>query len=280
MSKPAVVSLLAHVVIVTLVVWLSSGRIETAAFDDAVHEDSHLVFLLSPGPGGGGGGGGLRQPRPVPKIARTGHDRARFSVPPVSEKPVITTARDNAKKQTPAAPVIQPPQVAAPDPVPTKVIVAPVETIAANDRDRDGAIEHPVDAPDSHGPGANSGAGSGQGTGNGQGLGSGIDDGEGGGTGGGPYRPGSGIAPPKLLREIKAEYTDDARRRNVTGDVLLEIVVRRDGGVGTVRVLQGLGAGLDEHAIEAVRQWRFDPARRKGNPVDVLVEVAVEFTLR
>jgi TonB family protein len=45
-------------------------------------------------------------------------------------------------------------------------------------------------------------------------------------------------------------------------------------------VLHGLGAGLDERAIYAVRQWRFDPARRKGIPVDVLVEVAVEFTLR
>jgi TonB family protein len=62
--------------------------------------------------------------------------------------------------------------------------------------------------------------------------------------------------------------------------VLLEIVVRRDGSVGEVRVLQGLGAGLDERAMTAVRQWRFDGARRKGVPVDVVVEVAVEFTLR
>ena len=74
--KPAVVSLVAHVALVTLVVWLSSGRIETAALDDTVHEDTHLVFLLSPGPGGGGGGGGLREPRPAPKIARKGDARA------------------------------------------------------------------------------------------------------------------------------------------------------------------------------------------------------------
>jgi protein TonB len=45
-------------------------------------------------------------------------------------------------------------------------------------------------------------------------------------------------------------------------------------------VLQGLGGGLDERAIAAVRQWRFAPARRQGQPVDVIVEVAVEFTLR
>jgi TonB family protein len=164
--------------------------------------------------------------------------------------------------------------------VPAKVIVAPVETVAANDRDREGAIEHAVDGRDSNGPGSNGGVGSGQGTGNGEGLGSGIGNGEGGGTGGGPYRPGSGIEPPRLLREVKAEYTEDARRRGITGDVLLEIVVRRDGSVGEVHVLQGLGAGLDERAISAVKQWRFDAARRKGVPVDVLVEVAVEFTLR
>jgi len=277
--KPAVASLVAHVALVALAVWLSSGRIETAALD-TVRENTHLVFLLSPGPGGGGGGGGLREPRPAPKIARRGDARLRISVPPVSEKPVITAAHDQAQRPTPAEPVIQPPPVPTPDPVPAKVIVAPVETVAANDRDREGAIEHAIEAPDSYGPGANGGVGSGRGTGNSEGQGSGIGDGDGGGIGGGPYRPGSGIEPPRLLREIKARYTDDARRRNVTGDVLLEIVVRRDGGVGTVRVLQGLGAGLDERAIDAVRQWWFDPARRRGVPVDVLVEVAVEFILR
>ena len=56
--------------------------------------------------------------------------------------------------------------------------------------------------------------------------------------------------------------------------------MRRDGSVGDVRVMQGLGSGLDERAVAAVRQWRFDPARRKGVAVDVIVEVAVEFSLR
>ncbi len=264
---PVIVSLLAHTTLVVLLVWLSTGRIETAPLDEAVHEESHLVFLLSPGPGGGGGGGGLRQPRPAPKIARLGESHLQVSVPPVSEQPV--------------QPAIQPPPPEpAPEPVPAKAIVAPVETIAANHRDRQGAIEHAVEGPDSNGPGSNGGVGSGRGTGNGEGLGSGIGEGEGGGTGGGPYRPGSGIEPPRLLREVKAEYTEDARRRGITGDVLLEIVVRRDGSVGEVHVLQGLGAGLDERATRAGKQWRFDAARRTGVPVDVLVEVAVEFTLR
>jgi TonB family protein len=60
----------------------------------------------------------------------------------------------------------------------------------------------------------------------------------------------------------------------------MEIVVRRDGSVGDVKVLQPLGGGLDERAVQAVRQWRFAPAQKQGVPVDVLVEVAMEFKLR
>src|SRR5882672_11177524 len=272
--KPVVLSLVAHAAVALLLIVLSMDRTETAPVEDPVHEETHLVFLLSPGPGGGGGGGGLRQPRPAPKIARRGEPRLQVSVPRVSEKPVMTTAREeDTPKPTPVQPVIQPPTPEpAPEPTPAKVIVAPVETVAANDRDRQGAIEHAVEGPDSNGPGANGGVGSGQG--------SGIGDGEGGGTGGGPYRPGSGVEPPRLLREVKATYTEEARRRGITGDVLMEVVVRRDGSVGDAHVLQGLGYGLEERAISAVKQWRFAPAMRKGVPVDVLVEVAVEFTLR
>ena len=79
---------------------------------------------------------------------------------------------------------------------------------------------------------------------------------------------------------MKPDYTDEARRRNLEGDVVLEIVVKSNGSVGSVKLLSGLGAGLDQRATDAVRQWRFNPARRYGVPVDVIVEVAVEFKLR
>jgi TonB family protein len=261
--KPAVASLAAHAAVVLLVVLLSMGRTESASIVDSPHEETHLVFLMSPGPGGGGGGGGLRQPKPAPKILRKSErPRPQLSVPPVKEaEPVV------AKQE-------------APEPEPAKEIIAPVETVAANEVDRVGQIEHAAQAPESNGPGSSGGVGTGQGSGNGEGLGSGIGDGEGGGTGGGPYRPGSGIEPPRLLHEVKAQYTEDARRRGIAGDVVLEVVVRRDGSVGDAHVLQGLGYGLDDRALSAVRQWRFAPAQRKGVPVDVLVEIAVEFTLR
>ena len=72
----------------------------------------------------------------------------------------------------------------------------------------------------------------------------------------------------------------DARRRGISGDVVLEIVVRQDGSVGDVKILEGLGGGLNERAVDAVRRWRFAPAERQGVAVDVIVEVSVEFKLR
>ena len=79
---------------------------------------------------------------------------------------------------------------------------------------------------------------------------------------------------------MKADYTEDARQRSISGDVVLEIVVRRDGSVGDIKILQGLAGGLNDRAVQAVRQWRFSPPIDRGPPVDVIVEVAVEFKLR
>jgi protein TonB len=166
-----------------------------------------------------------------------------------------------------------------PEPAPVAAIAAPIAPAAAAAEHRDGEIDAAVSTVASAGPGVN-GAGSGRDGGNGPGRGVGVGDGEDGGFGGGPSRPGSGIEPPRLLREVKAIYSEEARRANITGDVLMEVVVRADGSVGSARVTRGLGFGLDERAVAAVRQWRFAPARRLGAPVDVAVEVAMEFNLR
>jgi protein TonB len=219
----------------------------------------------------------MRNPLPTPRLERRGPRKTRVAVPKVSPDPVLVAKREPEPKPTPAP---QPkPVERAPEPTPSQVLVAPVAE-AASESERTGVIEQPRGEIESAGAGTGGGEGAGQGTGNGVGLGAGIGEGLGGGTGGGPYRPGSGIDPPRLLREIKADYTDEARRRNLTGDVVLEIVVKSDGSVGDITVLDGLGAGLDQRAVAAVRQWRFAPARRRGEPVDVIVEVAVEFTLR
>jgi protein TonB len=183
-------------------------------------------------------------------------------------------------------PTIAPPPPAQPvEPPPLggetfPVLNAPVIAAPADRSERDGALETTAPPSDSHGTGTVEGVGSGAGHGLGAGTGSGIGDGSGGGIGGGPFRPGAGITPPRMLHEVKATYTEEARRAGVTGEVLLEVVVNRTGGVGSVRLLRGLGSGLDQRAIDAVRQWSFAPATRNGTPVDVIVEVSVEFSLR
>ena len=232
---------------------------------------TRLVFIATPGPGGGGGGGGLRQKAPPPRAQRKG--TASLDSPmPVRKPPKPVEAAPKPEPPPPPPPV-------TPEPLPP--VVAPVATVAANEIELPGVIDEPAPKQsESRGPGAGGGVGSGAGTGLGKGEGSGIGDGSGGGMGGGPYRPGSGVMPPRLLREVKAGYTEDARRANLEGEVVLEIVVRRDGSVSDVKLLHGLPNGLNERAIAAVRQWRFSPATRLGQAVDVIVEVAVEFKLR
>lgn len=244
-----------------------------------------MVFLVQPGPGGGGGGGGLRQASPPTRVKMARPKPRPVSRPiPIRRPPSITTRAKvpPPRPQPPVRPVMRettPIQRSKPAPA-APAVVAPVVSDPADAEDARGTLDATRDAGPSAGSGSGGGAGTGAGTGMGEGDGAGIGPGSGGGTGGGPYRPGSGIDPPSLLREVKPSYTDQGRRQGVEGDVVLEIVVRRDGSVGDVKVLRRLGAGLDQKAIDAVRQWRFSPARRLGAPIDVVVEVAVEFKLR
>lgn len=266
---PVVVSGSLHaLVVIALVAMTSMGFAKPAAVESHEAQATRLVFLATPGPGGGGGGGGTRRPDPAPPALRKG----------------VSTLRSPLPVRRPA-PVDPPPVVRVSDPPPVKPeplppIVAPVVPVAADPEERPGVPADVPPAPQTRGSGDQGGIGTGQGTGVGEGSGPGVGAGTGGGTGGGPYRPGSGITPPTLLREVKPDYTEEARRRSLQGDVVLEIVVRRDGSVGDVKILQGLGGGLDARAVDAVRQWRFSPAQRQGVPVDVIVEVAVEFKLR
>lgn len=228
-----------------------------------------LVFLAIPGPGGGGGGGGLKMPSPPPRAERKAPVVRKVSSPAPPPRPYRPPPRPITREVTPPPP---------PAPLP---LHAPVVPDPGDVHEVIGLMEAPpAPAAPSAGPGDGGGTGRGQGTGIGEGDGAGLGAGSGGGTGGGPYQPGSGIEPPQLLREVRPVYTDEARRRAIEGDVVLEIIVRRDGRVGNVRVLRSLGSGLEERAIAAVRQWRFAPARRLGDAVDVVVEVAVGFSLR
>ena len=273
-SVPLAVSGTLHAGVVALVVLVTSLGLAPTAKTFAITEerpaDMHLVFLNIPGPGGGGGGGGALQKPPPPKAERKGRSSVSSPMPP-RERPI-------AVEPAPKPPEPEPPPSLKSEPMP--VVSAPIVQAPAEDRDRAGVFQQARAEAQSRGPGAGGGVGNGTGTGIGEGNGNGVGPGSGGGTGGGPYRPGSGIEPPRLLKEVRADYTDEARRLGLEGEVVLEIVVRQDGSVGDVKVLKRLGSGLDDRAVQSVKQWRFSPARRLGSPVDVVVEVAVAFKLR
>lgn len=269
-----------HVGALSMMILLAGLGVRSAPTEAMDPDPVRLVFLMTPGPGGGGGGGGLRQPAP-PARAQLRGDRAPRS--PVTVAKAAARHEPVVRDQTPP-PVLPDPTPDPPPPAartePTPPVTAPVVSVPSDPADRTGVLADSRSQARSHGPGSGGGTGTGQGTGSGEGNGAGLGDGSIAGYGGGPYRPGSGITPPGLQKEVKPIYSEEGRRRGVEGDVLLEVVVRADGTVGSVRVVRGLGAGLDDRAADAVRQWRFSPARRLGTPVDVLVEVAVEFRLR
>jgi len=94
------------------------------------------------------------------------------------------------------------------------------------------------------------------------------------------YKPGDGVSAPILVKEVKPQYTAEAKKAKIQGTVTLECVVQPDGTVGEVRVTKALDPGLDQEAIKAVKQWRFKPGTKDGKPVPVLVTLELTFTLR
>ena len=119
------------------------------------------------------------------------------------------------------------------------------------------------------------GRGSGLGSGNGAGLGSGV----GGNYGGGVRQVGGGVSEPKLIHEVEPEFSEEARKAKFMGNVLVSLVVDEHGVPQGVHVTRGVGMGLDEKAVDAVKQYRFRPATEGGKPVAVYLNVEVAFQI-
>ena len=94
------------------------------------------------------------------------------------------------------------------------------------------------------------------------------------------YSVASGATDPKLLHKVDADYSDAGRAAGVKGVVVLSIVVDPQGNVVNPTVVTSLGFGLDEKAIEAVRQWKFTPGFKDGKPVAVAKIVEISFVLQ
>lgn len=154
----------------------------------------------------------------------------------------------------------------------------------------------------SNGPGEGGGMGNTKGTGIGDGLGPGFGPGEDGNTGGGrkgppggggpggsdgdnPYDPDRIYSTPqvteraRVLSKPEPQYTEDARRNQITGTVVLRAVFSRTGEVTNIRAVNALPFGLTEKAIAAARLIRFRPATRDGRPVNVYMQLEYNFNL-
>lgn len=264
-------SLLVHAVAILVIYALvtQAPAPNPVASPERVTPIKELVWIASAGPAGGGGGGGNRTPDPPARLQTRGLDA--ISVPILAVPPV---APPRTLPPTPTPP---------PDPPPVALDLS-VRAMNAGEMASLGAVTgSPLAPPGSRGPGTNGGAGTGHDGGSGPDGGRGLDAGGPHGTGGGdPHRVGNGVTAPQLIRAVKPSYTTEAMRARIQGEVELSAVVRPDGSVTDLRVLRSLDQvfGLDEEAIKAARQWRFQPGTRLGQPVAVYVKIAVGFTMR
>lgn len=210
---------------------------------------------------GGGGGGGREEPTPA----------SRGRLPHASLTPPIVAP-------DPHPPAIEHPSLAV---VPTMQVDP--KLVPRQPGNVELGLLQGIEGPPSSGPGKGGGIGTGRGGGIGSGIGTGLGPGRGFNTNGGdPHLGGNdvrGATAPVILFQPRPSYTEDARTNKVEGKVLLEAVFAKDGKVRNVRVIRGLGYGLDEKAIDAVLQIRYRAAMRDGQLIDWQQRAEVSFTI-
>jgi len=257
----SMVSFVMHSAVIALIVWMAllPHKSVVVAQKPAVTPLDIRPFIPVTAPaqkvmGGGGGGGAHEIVEPIkghlPKIAKT------QTVPPqivLVDKPKLAVE-------------------------PTVVMPQEVK-VADTNMPNVGMPQSPQIAMASQGSGAGSGFGSGSGGGIGSGSGGGIGPGSGGGYGGGIMSVGGGVSAPQVVHAVDPEFTDAARSAKLQGAVSIELIVDTRGNPQNIRVVRPLGMGLDQKAIEAVRQYKFRPAMFQGHPVPVRVVIDVNFHL-
>jgi protein TonB len=245
-TRAGMVSLLVHACIVALLLYIGSLKPVQKAMKEVVTLVAPPPLPVKPVESKGGGGGGARQP--TVKKADAPKPAPRQFVPPR-----VDMAR--TRLEAPALLVADLPDI---DP-------ASIGNLTG------------LNALNGAGYGGGIGIGSGGGIGSrkGGGFGSGVD----GGTGGGVYRPGGDVTNPLATYKPEPEYSEEARKQKREGSVLLSLVVDENGKPVQIKVIHSLGLGLDEKAIEAVQQWRFQPGKKNGRPVSVLAQILVTFRL-
>lgn len=256
-----VLSVSLHIVIIAAIVWI--GMAVHTPVVDSMTTVAPIQFTLYDPPTppvlqvtrvrGGGGGGGEHQ-----LVAPT-----QGSLPKLVEKaPVIP---------------LEPPKINTP-----KLLIQPAATVQLpqdNPMPKLGAPHSQQVAMTSQGGGSANGFGFGIGPGVGSGRGAGQGPGSDRGYGGGVMSVGGGVSAPEVIHSVQPQFTAEARSQNFQGIVAVQLIVDSQGFPQDVRVVRHLGMGLDEEAIQAVKQYRFRPAKYEGHSVSVQMVIDVDFRL-
>lgn len=259
-TKSKVISFALHAVVIGGVLWWGMMAHEMAPVNDTVVTPIKITLFDPPPPvmpvaqvmGGGGGGGAHRVIAPVK------------APPPPKVQTVHMLPPQIAMVENPKMPA-----------APSSQVNMQVSTNAPIL----GMQDSPQIALASQGSGAHSGFGSGMGGGIGMGHGGGNGLGGGGGFGGGVMTVGGGVSAPVVIHAVEPEFTEDARKENFQGTVGIQLIVDAQGNPQDVRVVHHLGMGLDQKAVDAVREYKFRPAMYQGHPVAVQLVIDVDFRL-
>jgi len=255
----SIISISLHVIIIGLILWgfLAVKKVVTKKNQLLTNVDVPQFMPIAPkGPQmGGGGGGGSHDILQTPK----------GKLPKFEEQPIVPPmVIKNDKPKLAMDPSIMMP----------KDLQLPTNNLPNLGDPRTSVV-----GPASNGSGSGAGMGTGSGGGIGSGKGNGYGPGEGGGYGGGLYHVGGGVSAPQLVFAPDPEFSDDARRAKSQGVCVVSLIVDAQGNPQRVQVVRHLGMGLDEKAVEAVRQYKFKAATLQGKPVPVEVNIEVNFRI-
>jgi len=235
----------AHAAVILVIFTVATRHIQTAASGKMVMTQLTAPHLLvPPKPDIVGGGGGQQDLAPVTQ----GH------LPRVAQQPIV--------------PPMAPPTIAP------KLAVEPTVVAQPDLKMADSTMPN-IGNPNSSLKGFSMGNGSG--TGIGSGDGNGIGPGSGGNTGGGVLHVGGSVSQPEVRYHVDPEFSEEARKAKFSGNVEVYLWIDEKGNPSHIKVARGVGMGLDEKAIEAVRQYKFKPAMQNGKPVKVDMYIDVNF---
>jgi len=254
-----IISIGLHVIVIAAILWafLAVKNVVTKKNQLVTNVDVPQYMPIAPnGPQmGGGGGGGSHDILQTPK----------GKLPKFEEKPIVPpmVIKNDKPKLAMDPSIMMPKDIQLPN----------------NNLPNLGDPRTSVVGPASNGSGSGAGMGTGSGGGIGSGKGNGYGPGEGGGYGGGLYHVGGGVSAPQLVFAPDPEFSDEARRAKYQGVCVVSLIVDAQGNPQRVQVVRHLGMGLDEKAVEAVKQYKFKPATLQGKPVPVEVNIEVNFRI-